>query len=162
MSKRWVLDASPIITLTKISHAHLFERLSSELVIPNGVAKEIREGAPDDPGRVWIEGLGSRFIHPKAEVSTMIQAWDLGNGESEVLSWAYFAPAFEAILDDRAAGNCATALGIQVRGTVGVVLLAKRKGLVPEIAPLLKQLTKAGLRVNDDLLKKVLQLAGES
>ncbi len=79
-----------------------------------------------------------------------------------MLSWAYFNPSYEAILDDRGARNCATTLGIRVRGTVGVVLLAKKEGLVPQIAPLLKELTTAGLRVSDTLMEKVLHLAGES
>lgn len=156
------MNSSPIITLARISHVHLFEKLSHELVVPDGVAKEINKGPSDDPARAWIEGPGTRFIRPKNEMSTVVQAWDLGNGESEVLSWAYFNPAYEAILDDRSARNCATALGIRVRGTVGVVLLAKRQGLVPEIGPLLKELTRAGLRVSRDLLQKALQLAGEA
>jgi predicted nucleic acid-binding protein len=45
VSKKWVLNASPIISLAKISHAHLFESLSSDLVIPAGVAKEVSQGA---------------------------------------------------------------------------------------------------------------------
>ncbi len=33
--------------------------------------------------------------------------WDLGLGESHVLSWVYSNPGYEAILDDRAAKNAA-------------------------------------------------------
>ncbi len=73
-----MLNSSPIITLSKISYAHVFERLSAELVIPNAVAKEILAGPSDDAGRSWIEGPGSRFIRPRVEVATVIQAWDLG------------------------------------------------------------------------------------
>jgi len=54
----------------------------------------------------------------------------LGAGESEVLTWARQNPGYEAILDDRAARNCAITLQIPVRGTLGVALLAKREGLI--------------------------------
>ena len=162
MTRKWVLDSSPIIALAKISYVDLFEKLSPELVVPDGVAKEVTEGPSDDPGRAWIEGPGSRFICPKAEISTVVQAWDLGIGESEALSWAYFNPTYEAILDDRGARNCASALGILLRGTVGVVLLAKKEGLVPEIEPLLKELTVSGLRISRGLSEKELRLAGEA
>ncbi len=59
-----------------------------------------------------------------------LAAWDLGLGESQVLSWIYQNPGYEAILDDRAAKNAAASLGIPVRGTLGVILLAKREGRV--------------------------------
>ena len=78
-----------------------------------------------------------------------------------MLSWVHQEPGFEAILDDRAARNCAVALGIPVRGTLGVVLLAKVEGIVPLAAPLLAELQNAGLRIDAAVLEAALRLAGE-
>jgi hypothetical protein len=49
-----------------------------------------------------------------------------------VLSWAYLNSDYEAILDDRAARNYASSLGIRVWGTIGIILLAKKERALPE------------------------------
>jgi len=85
----------------------------------------------------------------------------LGPGESEVLTWARHNPGYEAILDDRAARDCAITLGIPVRGTLGVVLLAKREGLIPYVRPVFDELLDAGLRTAPSVLDMALGLAGE-
>jgi predicted nucleic acid-binding protein len=161
VSRKWVLNASPLIALSKISQTSLIERLCEEFVVPEGVALEIGQGPPDDPATNWIEGPGSRNIRKLGEILPTIQAWDLGRGESEVLSWAHQNPGFEAAVDDRAARNCASAFGIPVRGTIGVVLLAKQNGHISEVGSLLDQLVKSGLRIDAKVRRKALDLAGE-
>ncbi len=48
MVRRWVVNASPIISLTKIDRIHLLSELCDEVVIPQGVADEIKLGAYAD------------------------------------------------------------------------------------------------------------------
>ncbi len=57
MARRWVVNASPVILLAKIGRQSFLEELATELVIPAGVAEEIREGPEDDPGYAWLSGL---------------------------------------------------------------------------------------------------------
>jgi len=78
-----------------------------------------------------------------------------------VISWANRNPSYEAIIDDRAARRCAAALGIQVRGTIGVLLLPKKLGLMPALGPILDQVKDSGLRISDALQDRALRLAGE-
>jgi len=82
-------------------------------------------------------------------------------GESKVLTWAREYPGYEAILDDRAARNCAIALGIPLRGTLGVILLAKRERLLSHVQPVFARLQEAGLRIAPAVLDTALELAGE-
>lgn len=91
----------------------------------------------------------------------MVATWDLGLGESHVLSWIYQNPGYEAILDDRAAKNSATALGVPVRGTLGVILLAKREGRLESAKVLFEQLVQVGFRVSPKVLAAALQLVGD-
>lgn len=86
----------------------------------------------------------------------------MGRGETDVISWAYLNPGYEAILDDRLARNCAASLGIPVRGTVGVILLAKQEGLLSEVKPLLSRLMESGFRIGPELLQEAYELAEES
>ncbi len=161
MTKRWVLNASPLITLGKLSKITLFEKLSSELVIPAGVVRELNQGPADDPAKTWINGVGSSFVRRLEEIPPLIRTWDLGEGETEVISWAYLNPSYEAILDDRAARNCASSLGIRVRGTIGVILFAKKEGSLSHVEPLLNELMESGFRISPELFRAACKLAGE-
>jgi len=95
-------------------------------------------------------------------MDSVIVGWDLGAGETAVLTWARQHPEYEAILDDRAARDCATTLRIPVRGTLGVILTAKRAGLVQQVKPLFNALIDAGLRISPEVLYMALHLAKET
>ena len=69
-------------------------------------------------------------IHPS------IAAWDLGRGESEVLTLALGKPRTGVVLDDLQARKCAELFEISLIGTLGLVVLAKRKGLISAWPPL--------------------------
>ncbi len=91
----------------------------------------------------------------------MIQNWDLGAGESAVLTWGYVNPGTEVIVDDLAARRCAAALGIPVRGTLGLVLTAKQQGILPAARPVLEQLRLSGMYLSDRVMNQALVLVGE-
>ena len=94
-------------------------------------------------------------------VSAVVQAWDLGPGESAVLSWAHQVPGTEAIVDDLAARRCARVLGVAVRGTLGLVLLAKRRGRIPLARPVIETLRRDGMYRADAIIGEALALVGE-
>jgi predicted nucleic acid-binding protein len=159
--RKWVINASPLIILGKVSEISLINKMCSDLVIPEGVAQELDQGPVNDQAKVWINGEGACFVRPLGEAYPLIMAWDLGKGETEVISWAYLNHDYEAILDDRAARNCASSLGIRVRGTLGVILLAKKERILPGVRPLLDKLMESGFRIDPRLLRSVYQLANE-
>ena len=74
-------------------------------------------------------------VHPAATIPAAIVAWRLGAGEASVLALAAEHPGTEAIVDDLAGRRCAASLNILVRGTLGIVLVAKRRGLVRKWRP---------------------------
>lgn len=90
---------------------------------------------------------------------TIIQNWNLGAGESEVLAWGYLHSDTEIILDDLAARRCAKYLEIPVRGTLGLVLIAKQRNVIPSARQVLEKLRLSGMylsnRVMDRALAKV-------
>lgn len=88
--------------------------------------------------------------------------WSLGAGESEVLSIALDQVGWTAVVDDATARSCGRSLGIPVIGTLGVVLLAKRRGLVDSAAEVLRALRHAGLYIDDEFIRSMLkQVVGE-
>lgn len=86
---------------------------------------------------------------------------DLGPGETEVLALALESPGAVAILDDALARQVAETLGIRLTGTLGVLLDAKRAGLVNAVEPLLDQLQALRFRLAAPTRAAVLELAGE-
>lgn len=161
MTERWAVNASPLILLGKVNHLWLLRDLSDELIIPDAVIKEV--GIKPDGNPVIDEVLGypsSRSTAP-VKIPRHIEAWDLGLGESEVLAAAEAEGAHRAVLDDLESRRCAQALGIYVIGTLGVVLRAKRSGLIPAARPIVTRLRQVGLYVEGDLVDRALAHIGE-
>jgi predicted nucleic acid-binding protein len=84
-----------------------------------------------------------------------------GIGESEVLSFALGRPGFRAMVDDKAARRCAKTLGIRTLGTGGMLVLAKRRGLIESVSDALATLRTVGLWMSDELVDLFLEEAGE-
>lgn len=158
---KWVVNASPVILLAKIGQADLLLRLPESTVIPQSAATEIKAAPPNDPGRCWLEGLTPGIVLPDKHLPLEIAGWDLGAGESAVLAWATADRSFEAVLDDRAARRCAEVMRVSVTGSLGVILVAKKRGVIHQARPLLSALKSAGAHISDGLVQAALQLVGE-
>ena len=161
MSNKWVVNASPLILLAKVGHLALLPKLTDQLVVPAGVVDEIQAGPVSDPAQAWLRGEGARWVLPDLPPAPSVAAWDLGVGETAVLSWARQHQGFEAILDDRAARKCAAVEGIPTRGTLGVILAAKVRGLIPSARAVCDSVVQAGLRIHPAVVRDALKLVGE-
>ncbi len=118
---------------------------------------EVEAGPDSDPARQWLAAAGRVYVRPGV-IDPAVAGWDLGRGDSEVLSWAVRNPGFEAILDDLASRNCAIALSIPVRGTLGVLLLAKKRGLLTDSTQILDQLQQTGMYIKPEILEALRRL----
>ena len=161
MSRRWVMTASPLIALCNASLIPVIKNLCDEIVIPAGVADEIKDRRLEDPARHWLRKCGHQYIVPVQTPDAVVMSWDLGKGETEVISYAHSHPGVEAILDDTMACACASALGVPVRGTLGVVLLAKKTGHIEAVKPVFQRLIEAGFHLSSEQINSALALAGE-
>jgi len=120
-----VIDASPLIFLTKADKLDLLQQvINREVVVPVAVEAEIQQYGNED---ITVQSLAQTswlVVVDTPPIPNVIQSYQLGVGESAVLTWAYANPNTEVIIDDLAARRCASALGIPVRGTLGLVLTA--------------------------------------
>jgi predicted nucleic acid-binding protein len=158
--RRWVFDASPLIALGKTGLLGLPVDLGIEGVLPQAVAAEIAAGDDTDAARLWHQA-GPPFPIVAVPVVPVVAAWGLGDGESEAISYALTHPGVEAMLDERSGRACATTLGVRPRGTLGLLVLAKRKGVVAEVRPHVEALLAAGYRLGAPLIEMVLADVGE-
>jgi predicted nucleic acid-binding protein len=137
----------------------LLEELASPLLLPEAVAAEILAGPDDDPARAAVlSGWASR--RSSSLVPGSITEWGLGAGESAVLALALELGA-TAVFDDAAARTAARALGVPLIGTLGVVIRAKRRGLVPSACSVIADLRGAGLYLDDEVVRVTLERIGD-
>jgi hypothetical protein len=122
---------------------------------------ELREGLtrgvnlPDTSRLEWIT------IRKPATAAALPLVTDLGPGETEVLALALEAPGSVVVLDDAVARSVAQTLGVEMTGTLGLLLDAKRAGLVQAVAPILDELDSLRFRLSARTRTAVLELAEE-
>lgn len=129
--------------------------------MPAAVAAEVRRKGNGDPSAAALDVTPWVRIVPAVPMIATVLAWDLGDGESAVLSWALAHRGVETILDDLAARRCAAALGVPVRGTLGIVLVARQRGLIPAARPVVESMRQAGMYLSDAVIDRALELVGE-
>ena len=158
-----VFNASPLIVLAKAGLLDQFCSLGEPSMMPQTVVDEIlRVDDPEDRARVWIENRGGPMhVIPTLPLPPFLAGWDLGAGESAVISSVVSHPGSVAVLDDLAARRCALAHGIQMTGTLGLVLLAKKRGMIAEVGSVLDAIVAAGLYISAKHLAEVRAKARE-
>lgn len=161
MPARPVVNASPLIYLSKGGFLDLLQLVGGEIIVPAVVASEILKRGQADPTVQALEKCAWLTVVETPPAPPIIQAWDLGPGESSVLAYAYATPEAVAILDDLAGRRCAEALNIPISGTLGLVLIAKRRGVIHASRPVLEKLRQSGMYLSDQTMNHALALIGE-
>ncbi|AJC71341.1 hypothetical protein X802_03565 [Thermococcus guaymasensis DSM 11113] len=146
-----VSNTSPLIGLSNIGKLGILHEVFGKVFITPAVRREFGEELPK-----WIE-----VTPPENRPLVSALSKLLGAGESEAIALAIDLGADFLILDDLKARKIARELGINVIGTAGVLLLAKKRGIVDEIKPLLTLLVEKGFRISDDVIRVILKAAGE-
>ena len=150
-----VSNSSPLIALAAIGRLDLAASLFHSVSIPPAVAAEIAPSIPNRP--TWLQlrpltgPLPSSVVRPA-----------LGHGEREAIALALELRPGHIVVDDLPARRLARALGLRVVGTLGILLVAKHRGLIDRVRPSLDDLVKNSFFVGPDLYEELLQLADES
>lgn len=161
MPGRVFVDSSPIILLHRVNRLQVLRELFGQISIPRSVVEElIRNPAHASP---LSESDCSTWITTTADppLSEGVLAWDLGPGESAVIQSALAEPDSLVILDDLAARRCAGSFGVATLGTLGVVVLAKKRGLIPVAQGIFEELRSANIRISEEVMRAALREAGE-
>ena len=156
-----VVNSTPIITLAIVDRLSLLQSLYGTVLIPSAVEQEVlaggpnRAGAPQLAAAPWIKAVSLKDPR-RADLLS-----DLDRGEAEVIALAQERDADLVVIDERLGRRHARRLGLPLTGTLGVLLKAKTRGLIPEIAPLLETIRREGVRLGDALVEEVLVIAAE-
>lgn len=130
-------------------------------MVPEPVAREILKRGGEDITAQAVADTAWLKIVESPKVPGLIQSWDLGPGESSVLAYAYFHPGVTAVIDDEAGRNCAETLGLPLMGTLGLVMNAKKRGLIPAARPVVALLKQHGMYLAEKTIDQAMMLIGE-
>jgi predicted nucleic acid-binding protein len=158
---RRVVNASPLIYLTHVGLLEVLDEPGVPVAVPDRVLAEIGVRGASDPAMIAVGAAPWIQIVPTPAIPKDVSDWGLDPGESAVLALALEQPGSQAILDDLDARRCAASLGISTQGTLGLLVVAKRLGLIAEVRPLIDQLRRAGFYLSQKLAERVLRAAGE-
>lgn len=161
-----VSDTSPITNLAAIGQLDLLRQLYGRVTIPQAVYNEMVCVGKDVPGTVevqtlsWIQTIAVINYQQVIEIQAKQDSINLGETEAIILSLELKADLL--LMDERLGRAVATSYGLNVAGLLGVLLLAKKQGLIPAIKPLIDQLiATADFRVSQKLYTTILQSADE-
>ncbi|MCD4726301.1 MAG: DUF3368 domain-containing protein [Pirellulales bacterium] len=156
-----ICNTSPLQYLHQLGLLHLLPDLVDRVVVPSAVAGELSAGRVQGVDLPIPEELEWIIIRTPRSAPVIPLVVDLGAGETEVLALALESGNAEVLLDDALARRVAAMLGLTFRGTLGLLLDAKRARLVAEVRPLVDRLKSLGFRLSRSTERSVLELAGE-
>lgn len=150
-----VSDTSPISALLTIGQIELLSQLFGEVVIPIGVRNELLRAHSNLPA--WIRVQSVQNALSVAGFRKLVDA-----GEAEAIQLAKELNADRILIDDHKGRTLAEKEGIRAIGLLGVIALAKTKGLIPSARETLTQLqVRAHIYVAQEIVEAVLRGVGE-
>lgn len=160
MNKIIIADAGPLIAFSRLHQIGLLPQIFGRVLVTDMVFAEctgrleLPESAPiqDAVARQQLE------LCTAPDFSAYTQKIDAGEASAIAVAIEY---GCGVLMDDKAGRRMAKNAAVPVIGTVGVLILAKRKGLVPLVMPLLENLATSGYFLSEEIMVAALAASGE-
>lgn len=158
-----VSDASPIIALSLIGQLNLLKSLYRQVEVPQAVYQEITYLGEDQKGvQEILQASWISVRHISNDVLANALLGELDQGEAEAITLAKEIDAELLLIDERRGRKAATRLGLNVIGVLGILIEAKKKGLIASLKQQLDELVfVAGFHISLRLRQRVLEVAQE-
>ncbi|MGR3318030.1 MAG: DUF3368 domain-containing protein [Candidatus Anammoxibacter sp.] len=135
-------------------------KILGEIVIPGEVSRELLNFRKSDVNDIrdckWIK---VKEVKSRNDVDLLLPTLD--KGEAEVIVIAKELKADIVIIDELTARKVAIMMNLPIIGAVGLLMKAKKKGLIKKVKPLLDMMIDHGIRYGEAFYRKVLQEIGE-
>ena len=164
MNRPVVADTGPLIAMARVERLELLRRLYERVVVPPAVHAELALDSGRPGARVLAGAFDAGWIIVEAVTDSALGrelARLLGAGEAEAIALAEQEGARFLLVDDARGRRIARSRGVPVVGIAGVTLVAKSRGEVTAVRPILEALSNTGYRLSPRLIAGVLARAGE-
>ena len=153
-------NTTPLLALCSIGQLDLLRQIFGAINVAQSVAEECAEG-----GQIFVPELASLdwiHLHPDEETTGLPVLFELDRGEKQTLLLAMRQKADIVLMDERLGRRLAEYLGLQVTGTLGVLLKAKAEGLIPSFLNAAMAMREQGIFYNPALIVRLASQVGES
>lgn len=156
-----ICDSSTLIHLAKIGRLHLLREFHKKIFIAPAVWREVVQEGRDWPGSSEVkQGRQAGWIDvvdPSNQTLIHFLRKDLHEGESETIALAVEVKPEIVFLDESEARRIAKVYGFNITGVIGILIRAKREGLISSLREELDKLrNEAGFWIGDDVYRKAL------
>ncbi|HNN98085.1 MAG TPA: DUF3368 domain-containing protein [Pseudomonadota bacterium] len=159
-----ISNTSPLTNLAAIGQFDLLRSLYGQLRIAEAVWDELNAedrawpGCAEVAAANWIE---RRAVQNRSLVMALRERLD--PGEAETIALAVEVPPLLVLMDEKEGRRSAQRFGLKTVGVVGVLIEAKRRGLIGAVGPLLERLRQdAGFFLSDRVMQDACTFCGES
>lgn len=161
-----VADTGPLIALGRVECLKLLHDLYQDVLIPPAVLDELHLGSGRLGARQSAEALEQGWLQVQELSAGSAQALSdlmlvLDPGEAEAILLAEEMNCKFLLIDERKGRAIANRRGVPVVGIAGVLLAAKKRGLIDAVMPILQNMEQAGYRMSAGLTKEIARLARE-
>jgi predicted nucleic acid-binding protein len=146
MDKIIISDTSCLIALSKINQLEILRSLYNQIIITKEVFTEYGSPLPD-----WIMIFEVKNTQKRAELEER-----LDKGEASSIALALEIDNSTLIIDEIKGRKIAQSLNIDIIGTIGVILLAEKKGIIKDVLEVLFRLVNKGFRLSDKLIDSII------
>ena len=146
-----ISDTSCLIILDNINHLWILKELYHEVYTTNIIAKEYGKPLPE-----WIIIEEVKDIKYQKLLQIAVD-----EGEASAIALAFQFINSLLLIDDLKARKLAKKLNLKFTGTLGILVKAKKSGIIKEIKPILKLILETNFRLSDATIKEILKQAGE-
>ena len=162
MARIVLIDASPLIVLSRIDGLHWIKAIFGPVQLPLAVRKEVITGKDKEGEPMIRAAIDSKLLVVLRRDWKLPQFPFLGEGEAACIRAAVnLRQPSLLLMDDKAGRATAIEFGLKVAGTAAVIAMAKRKNLIPSAANVFERLLQTDFRLSAEVIRAALEAAGE-
>ena len=157
-----VINTGPLIALAACGRLSLFHGLFQSVLVPETVRHEFQRGSSKPAQEVsetevpdWME------VRTLESPSSLLLSTYLDAGEADVISLAVERKIRWVAVYEKRGRRVARLFGLSVIGSVGILLRAKREGLIDAVRPSMETMKQAGIWMSAQLWERAIRAAGE-
>ncbi|KAF5414948.1 MAG: hypothetical protein C5S48_07095 [Candidatus Methanogaster sp.] len=153
-----VSDTGPLAVLFKARLLFILKEVYGEVLVPGAVKRELErkpEGVIIFRDNPWIKTAEVTNVEL---VKALMLVVDYGEAEAIALA---LQSGSRILIDERKGRNAAMKLGLEIRGTLGLFVEAKKKNIIKSVNECIDELLAVGYYLDTQLIYGVLRKADE-